>query len=86
MAIMRPHISVVEIVLSDIGLTDEIRHFVGLNFFFTKHINYNFGHAYNDFRVNYMHLHVLMKDNGQSDSSKVKCHYCSSVTARDRIL
>ena len=30
-----------------------------------KYLNYNFSPAYNDFRANYMHVHVLLKDNGQ---------------------
>ena len=24
-------------------------------------------------------MHVLLKDNGQSDCSKIQCYYCSSV-------
>ena len=31
-----------------------------------KHLNYNFSPAYYDFRANYMHVHVLLKDNGQT--------------------
>ena len=71
MAIMKPQISAVEILVLQSFVrhrSDGIRDFFRLNkilsdrTFFIKHINYNFGLAYNDFRANYMH--VLLKDNG----------------------
>ena len=71
---MKPHISAVEILQSFVRhRSDGIRDFVRLNkilsnrtFFFMKHLNYNFSPAYNDFRANFMHVHVLLKDNGQT--------------------